>query len=425
MSDTAMTDTATRPQQNDSANVSASDHYTIITADSHAGGSHAQYREYLDPKYRDDFDAWRGKYRNPFKDLKDDRRERNWDSARRWREEEADGVIAEVIFPNTVPPFFPSFVLFAQPPKPDEYEHRLAGIRAHNRWMADFVAECPERRAGIGQIFTNNLDDAIEDIHFIKEHDLRGGVLIPNLAPDVTWLKPIYDPEFDRLWAEIEELGMPINVHGGTGAPDYGKYPVAQLLYINEVGFYSQRPLVQMILSGIFERFPKLKFVITETGGAWIPPLLSRLDQVMARIRDTGATGEIRYPKEIVLPKLASEYFAQNCWVGVSQPGPADAAVLDKIGRDRFMWGSDYPHDEGTYPYTREHLRQVFHGVDTEQMRKILGGTCADLYGFDMASLAGLAAQHGPTIAELEVPLDKLPDNPNEALLKSAAGTML
>src|SRR6201986_1232289 len=100
-----MTDTAVRPSS------TATDHYTIITADTHAGGSHAQYRE--------DFDAWRGKYRNPFKDLKDDRRERNWDSARRWREMESDGVVAEVIFPNTVPPFFPSFVLFAQPPKPD------------------------------------------------------------------------------------------------------------------------------------------------------------------------------------------------------------------------------------------------------------------------------------------------------------------
>src|SRR5437667_247079 len=60
--------------------VHADDHYVVITAYSHAGGSHAQYREYLDPKYRDDFDAWREKYKNPFKDLKDtDRRVRNWD----------------------------------------------------------------------------------------------------------------------------------------------------------------------------------------------------------------------------------------------------------------------------------------------------------------------------------------------------------
>ena len=89
------------------------------------------------------------------------------------------------MFPNTVPPFFPSFILFARPPKPDEYEHRLAGIRAHNRWMADWCARFPERRAGIGQIFLNDVDDAIEDVHWIKEHGLRGGVLISAIPPDV------------------------------------------------------------------------------------------------------------------------------------------------------------------------------------------------------------------------------------------------
>jgi predicted TIM-barrel fold metal-dependent hydrolase len=396
----------------------ATDRYTIITADSHAGGSHAQYREYLDERFRDDFDAWRGKYRNPFKDLKDDRRARNWDSDQRWTEMQSDGIVAEVIFPNTVPPFFPSFVLFAQPPKPDDYPHRLAGIRAHNRWIADFVAEAPERRAGIGQIFTNDIDDAIEDARWIAEHDLRGGVLLPNLAPDVTWVKPLFDPAYDRLWAVLEELGLPVNVHGGTGVPNYGPYPVSQLLYINEASFYSQRPLVQLLLSGVFERFPGLKFVMTETGCAWVPPLLDRLDQVMARIRDTGATGEIRYPKEVVLPRLPSEYFRQNCWIGVSQPGPADAAARGALGPDRFMWGSDYPHDEGTYPYTREHLRQIFHGTPPDEMRRILAGNAADLYHFDLSQLQPLGEQFGPTVAELEVPLTELPDPPNEALLK-------
>lgn len=396
----------------------ATDRYTIITADSHAGGSHAQYREYLDERFRDDFDAWRGKYRNPFKDLKDDRRARNWDSDQRWNEMQSDGIVAEVIFPNTVPPFFPSFVLFAQPPKPEDYPHRLAGIRAHNRWIADFVAEAPERRAGIGQIFTNDIDDAIEDARWIAEHDLRGGVLLPNLAPDVTWVKPLFDPEYDRLWAVLEELGLPVNVHGGTGVPNYGPYPVSQLLYINEASFYSQRPLVQLLLSGVFERFPGLKFVMTETGCAWVPPLLDRLDQVMARIRDTGATGEIRYPKEVVLPRLPSEYFRQNCWIGVSQPGPADAAARSALGPDRFMWGSDYPHDEGTYPYTREHLRQIFHGTPPDEMRRILAGNAADLYHFDLSQLQPLGEEFGPTVAELEVPLTELPDPPNEALLK-------
>ncbi len=153
---------------------------TIISADCHAGGSHRQYREYLDPAYLEDFDAWRAKYKNPFADLGDNRRLRNWDNEMRNSQQEADGVVGEVLFPNTVPPFFPSFVLFAPPPPPEDYQHRLAGIRAHNRWLVDWCNEFPERRAGIGQIFINDVDDAIADVRWIKDHGLRGGVLLPN-----------------------------------------------------------------------------------------------------------------------------------------------------------------------------------------------------------------------------------------------------
>lgn len=410
---TAATDTDT------GAAPAAGEHYTIISADCHAGGSHKQYREYLDPRFLDDFDAWRAKYRNPFRDLGDTRRYRNWDNEMRNGQQEADGVVAEVVFPNTVPPFFPSFVLFAPPPKADEYEHRLAGIRAHNRWLVDWCSEFPERRAGIGQIFLNDIDDAIEDVRWIKEHGLRGGILLPNIAPDVKWVKPLYDPAYDRLWEVIEDLEVPINVHGGTGAPDYGPYPASMLLYINEAGFYSQRPLVQLILSGVFERFPHLKVVVTESGCAWVPPVLERLDKVLARIRATGATGEIRYGAEHVLPRSATDYFRQNVWMGVSQPGPADAAARHTIGLDKFMWGSDYPHDEGTHPFTREHLRALFHDTDPAELRRLLAGNAADIYGFDLDALAPLAARFGPTVDEIAEPLTELPENPNEALLGS------
>src|ERR1700733_4112863 len=88
--------------------------YTVISADTHAGGSHAAYREFLEAKYLDDFDAWRGKNKNPFSDLGDNRRLRNWDDERRDSQQDEDGVVGEVIFPNTVPPFFPNFVLFAK-----------------------------------------------------------------------------------------------------------------------------------------------------------------------------------------------------------------------------------------------------------------------------------------------------------------------
>jgi predicted TIM-barrel fold metal-dependent hydrolase len=401
------------------------DRYTIISADTHAGANHETYREYLDPAFHEDFDAWRGKYKNPWKDLRDtDLRVRNWDDDRRDRDQLSDGVVGEVIFPNTVPPFYPGFVLFAGPPKPEDYAHRRAGIHAHNRWMVDFCSRKPDQRAGIGQFFLNDIDDAIEDVTWIKNNGLRGGVLLPTVAPDVKWVKPLYDPCYDPLWAALQDLELPVNLHSGTGSPDYGRYPSVPAIMISEVGFYGQRAFVHMLLSGVFERFPKLKFVMTEGSAAALPPLLAQLDGVIAHIRK-GEIGELKYTAENALPRSATEYFQQNCWVGSSFPGPLDVEARAIMGPDRFMWGSDYPHDEGTAPYTKEHLRQVFHAIGDAEMRRILGENAAKLYGFDLDKLAPLAAKYGPRVDEIAQPLDELPDNPNSALLKGAGKSLV
>jgi predicted TIM-barrel fold metal-dependent hydrolase len=394
--------------------------YTLISADTHAGGSHAMYREFLEEKYRDDFDAWRGEYKNPFSDLGDQRRYRNWDDDMRNSQQDADGVVGEVIFPNTVPPFFPTFVLFAKPPKPDEYEHRLAGIRAHNRWLEDFCSRAPERRAGIGQIFLNDIDDAIEDVRWIKEHGLRGGVLLPTIPPDVDWIKPLNHPDYDRLWAVCEELEVPVNCHGGTGSPSYAPVLSSALIMLAEVSVYSRRPLLFLLLSGVFERFPGLRFVMTEQGCAWLPPLLDQLDGILANVRDKGAIGELRFKPEQALPRSATEYFQQNVWLGASFPVRADIeAVRDTLGLDKVMWGSDYPHDEGTYPFTTETLRQLFHDWPEADLRRVLAGNAADVYGFDLDALAPRAAAVGPRLADVGRPLTELPPEPNEALLRN------
>ena len=82
-------------------------------------------------------------------------------------------------------------------------------------------------------------------------------MLISAIPPDVDYVKPLYDPVYDPIWQDVRGArDRRCNTHGGTGLPDYGKYPVADLLYINEVRFYSQRPFVQLLLSGVFERFP-------------------------------------------------------------------------------------------------------------------------------------------------------------------------
>lgn len=401
---------------------SSTDRYTLISADTHAGGSHTQYREFLDPGFRDEFDAWRGKYRNPFKDLGDQRKFRNWDDEMRNSQQDADGVVGEVIFPNTVPPFFPSFVLFAPPPSAADYQRRRAGIQAHNRWLEDFCGRFPERRAGIGQIFINDIDDAIEDVKWIKEHGLRGGILLPNVPPDVAWIKPLNHPDYDRLWAVCQDLEVPVNVHGGTGSPAYAPFPSSALIMLSEVDHYHKRPLIFLLLSGVFERFPRLKFVMTEAGCAWAPALLDRMDKTLQAVRTHGAVGELRFKPEHVLPRSATEYFQQSVWLGVSMPKLADvAAARDRLGISKIMWGSDYPHDEGTYPYTTQALRQVFHDWPAADLRAVLAGTVAGIYGFDLAALAGPASRLGPLVSEVAQPLTELPEQPNEALLANVA----
>jgi predicted TIM-barrel fold metal-dependent hydrolase len=391
--------------------VSTTERLTLISADCHAGGNHDQYRTFLEAKYLDEFDRWRAAYTNPFKDLTTGNRTRNWDDERRISELEADGVVAEVVFPNTIPPFFPTGAVIARPPAPDEYELRLAGIRAHNRWLADWCATHAPRRAGIGQVFLNNIDDAVADARWCHEHGLRGGILVQPVPDDMKHIAPLYAPDHDPLWAVCEDLGIVVNTHsGGAGMPDYGPHPAGGVLWIAETTFFSRRPLSQMLLGGAFERFPRLRFALTEQGCAWIPGLLAQLDGFHAQMAATGRIGELKYAAEDVLPMRPSEYFARNCWVGVSFPSPAEAAARHEVGIGRVMWGSDYPHDESTYPNTREGLRRAFAGTPVDELRRVLAGNAAELYGFDLDALRPLADAVGPTVDELAEPYSGIPE---------------
>jgi predicted TIM-barrel fold metal-dependent hydrolase len=177
-----------------------------------------------------------------------------------------------------------------------------------------------------------------------------------------------------------------------------------------------------MLLSGVFERFPRLKFVMTESAVSAIPPMVKQLDGIIANVRK-GEIGELKYTAENALARSETEYVKQNVWSGASFPGPEDWEARKVLAPGRFMWGSDYPHDEGTPPFTRETLRAVFHNVPESELRDVLAGNAARCYDFDLDALAPLAAQYGPTVEELAAPLTELPEKPNAALLKAAKRT--
>ncbi len=387
--------------------------YTVISSDCHAGADLRDYRPYLEVRYQEQFDEWADRYVNPFGDLVRPNADRNWDSAQRMPVLEADGIVGEVLYPNTVPPFFPRSGLVALVPTPADYELRLAGLRAHNRWLAEWCAEYPNRRAGIGQLLLNDVDDAVQDVHWIADHGLRGGVLLPGLPPGCG-VEPLHAPRYDPVWRACEERGVIVNVHGGGGSPDHGEYPSSLTMFVLEASFYSHRPLWLLIMSGVFDRFPGLRLVIAESGVGWIPQALESMDRLYDKLSG-GNVGELPFIAPFLLDRKPSEYFRTNCWVGASFMTREDCLDRYRVGVDRIMWGSDFPHDEGTYPFSAEAIANTFAGIDRAEVRQMLGITAARLYGFDAAALAPLAARFGPRADEVEAGLERLPDSTSMA----------
>ena len=376
--------------------------YLIISADGHCGAEISGYKPYLEAKYHDEFEEWAAKFVNPFMDLTTDTANRNWDSARRQRELESDGVVAEVLFPNTVPPFFPSGNLLAGLPTPDQYDFRWAGLRAHNRWLADFCAETPGRRAGLAQVLLHDIDAAVAEIKWAHRAGLKG-ILLPGIAPG-SELEGIYSQRYEPIWAACEETNFTITQHGGTGLPDFGVGPEAKAILLIELPIYSHRALWHLMFSGIFDRHPSLRYVMTEQGTGWIPGALRSLDWFQRRMRIESAA-EFQFGGEVAtkMQYTPSEYFARNCYVGASFIRPIEATLRHDVGVDRIMWGSDFPHSEGSFPYTTEALRASLSSASEAEMRKMLSDTAAEVYDFDLVALQEIADRVGPTPSEVSV----------------------
>ena len=405
-----------------------SDHHIVISADSHCGADLRDYKPYLEQKYHADFDEWAdamdeaakateamfakagrsprnvGIDGDPVKDA-----DRNYSSERRLREQEADGVIAAVLFPNTQPPFAPpAATQFEAPPHADNFEHRWAGLKAHNRWLKDFVDQAPERRAGIAQIFLGDVEGSVAEIEWAAENGLRGGILVPGAPPDSPF-EPLYSASNEPIWAAAAANDRTLNHQAGGATPNFGNhFPSSLAVFMLEVSWWSQRGLWHMMFSGVFERYPELRWVNTETGTAWVPETLAKLDSFYERMKYS------KYGSESIFGGMAvegmslkpSEYWQRQCYIGASFLRPTEAQLCREIGIDNIMWGSDYPHIEGSQPYTRDHLRLTFSQLPVEEATKLLTTNVARVYNFDLEALAPLAKEHCPTKEQVATPID-------------------
>lgn len=424
-------------------------HHVVISADCHAGPRRSEdYRPYVDPEYLKAFDDYVEHEARATRNLFGAKLEKSaangdeafragriaqlralgvpeelamlnvethyrseasiagaWDSGARLSALEHEGIVAEVIHPDGVFGARLPFRSFTAPTRP---ELDAAGKRAFNRWLADLCAEQPARRAGIIQISLHDVDQALVEIEHGVKRGLSGGVGLPGIQGG-SGLPGYNDPRYEPLWAMCQEMDLPLTHHGGTPMADaqiYGRDPF-QVAALNsvETSIGSRRPFLFLMFGGVFDRYPKLKLVITEAFAAWVPPVLRELDSHMEQFWMSGIRERLQL--------RPSEYWSRNCYAGASFLSRGEAELRNEIGLENVLWGADYPHMEGTQPYTRESLRATFSGIPDADVRKMLSENAARVYGFDLEALQPLAEKAGPSPEELSLPF-ALDDKPRD-----------
>lgn len=399
--------------------------YIVISTDGHCGADLRHYKPYLESRYRDEFDTWAAQYKDAWADRDADApvdRRRgsssaattlNWDSDFRLRYTEEQGIAAEVLFPNTTPPFYPSNAITAAgPSNAQEYEYRFAGLKAHNRWLADFCAATPGRRAGLAQVFMDDVDAAVTEIRQAKANGLMG-VLLPN--DHVLTMANLYYPRFDPIWRVCAELNLAVHRHGvrPTESNDIAG-PAGAWIGNLEVPFYGLRAVAHLICSGVFERFPELRLVSTEINeAATIPHYLTRIDDSVRGAVIGSLQAEDVRNAAAALSRMPSTYFETNCYVG----NAFDLGKALLLGVPNQMWGADIPHAEGCSPFTMEALRLEFAGKSQELTEWTLSNHAINVYGFDRQVLTSVSQLIGPSVDEIHSPIttDELPGYPTDS----------
>jgi predicted TIM-barrel fold metal-dependent hydrolase len=296
-----------------------------------------------------------------------------------------------------------------------------AGAKAWNRWAADTFGFATDRfllTAAIGPC--TDIDAAVAEIRWIADHGFTatycpGYMRHPGMAP-------LHDEYWEPYWAACAETGIAVVVHAGYGTEQGLVFPEVQKIYdtvaaaagstdreamfahadavtdesrefftnFSNVNVQSRRPIWQLMLGGVFDRHPALRYVPSEIRLDWIPATLRHLDAVYEEHR-----------ADLPTARTPSEHWRSNCLGVGSFIHKAEVEMRHEIGVETMIFGRDYPHPEGTWPHTSGWLRDAFDDVPDDELRLVLGENAIRFFDLDRARLAELAKRIGPTIDEL------------------------
>ena len=282
---------------------------------------------------------------------------------------ERDGIAHAILYP--------SLGLQWEAEVPDA-AYALANARAYNRWIEEFCAGEDHRLVPIAHLPLGDVAGAVAELERAVRAGARGAFVLPATLDGLPHGHPAHDP----LWAAAESLDVPVAIHTGIDPPARGlhrrfaglDWPDAipggawylQLMFPQAV----QQAFSTFFAHGTFDRFPRLKLVVLESGASWLGFWLDRMDALWR--------GPLR--GTMPLRELPSTYVRRQCWISADPDERALPPIMDYVGRDRFLWATDYPHADHGSNYMEE-LHELAARLEPHARRGLLGGNAAQLYG--------------------------------------------
>ena len=247
-------------------------------------------------------------------------------------------------------------------------------LSTYNDWLADFCSTNPSRLKAIAMLNIDDVESGVRELERCAKMGSVGAMMSVYPQPDKRYHSPVYEP----LWAAAQDLGMPLSLHIGTQrpGPEFDTTETPQPSSICNVDHWVRKSLADMIFSGVFARYSGLRVGSVEHEVSWAAHFLDRLDYTYTqRIHRTGW-------HDLEDGMLPSDYFHNNVFIGF-QEDSLGIRLRDLIGVDSLLWGSDYPHQESTFPRSMEILEDILADCTEEEKAKITGGNAAKVYHLD------------------------------------------
>lgn len=300
--------------------------------------------------------ATAGNWRDPGQTRQATLRPALLDPVERLTEAEADGVQAEVLFPSFAMHLF----------EEDDPGLQAACMRTYNDWIHEYCSAAPTRLFGVAML-PPDPHEAVTELKRISGRAYRGVLVNAHPRRERNYGTDLYE----KQWALLSDLGMPACMHLYAGdsrvADDHflATYSVDPNLV--------QHSMALMIFSGVLERHPALKVVVVESDIGWVAQLLRRMDHAWDRKAarfNTALTSGLR-PSEMFRRQV-------SCTFTEDRPG---ILCLPETGPDLFMWGSDYPHNDSSWPESQKVISGTLSGLDEADRRKLVRDNAIRVFG--------------------------------------------